>query len=106
MIEELENYSVTQTIEGDKIVIRPKHFLGADTFAKVAEIVRNNGGEYVSAGKASHFVVPIKKPAEPTRMSGGNVVNDVIMGLNSYAMELEKIAKTFRQMAKDLEDSS
>lgn len=42
------------------IVIRPRQFLGSDNFAKIASIVRGVGGEYVSAGKASHFRVPKK----------------------------------------------
>jgi hypothetical protein len=36
-------------------VVKPKQFLGADNFNKVAGIVRGAGGEYVSAGKESHF---------------------------------------------------
>ena len=42
------------------IVIKPRQFLGSDNFAKIASIVRGVGGEYVSAGKASHFRVPKK----------------------------------------------
>jgi hypothetical protein len=40
------------------IVVRPRRFLGSDNFAKIASIIRNLGGEYVSAGKKSHFEVP------------------------------------------------
>ncbi|KPV64699.1 MAG: hypothetical protein AOA66_0001 [Candidatus Bathyarchaeota archaeon BA2] len=43
---------------GDYIVIRPRRFLGSDNFAKIASIVRGVGGEYISAGKQSHFKVP------------------------------------------------
>jgi hypothetical protein len=39
-------------------VVKPRRFLGSDNFAKIASIVRNLGGEYVSAGKNSHFNVP------------------------------------------------
>jgi hypothetical protein len=42
----------------DYILIRPRQFLGPDNFSKIASIVRNAGGEYVSAGKASHFRIP------------------------------------------------
>jgi len=42
------------------IVIKPRQFLGSDNFSKIASIVRGVGGEYVSAGKASHFRVPKK----------------------------------------------
>jgi hypothetical protein len=40
------------------IVIKPRQFLGSDNFSKIASIVRGAGGEYISAGKASHFRVP------------------------------------------------
>jgi len=42
------------------LVIKPKGFLGAEVFAKVAEVVKSYNGEYVSAGKSSHFKVPIR----------------------------------------------
>jgi hypothetical protein len=45
----------------DYIVVKPRQFLGSDNFAKIASIVRGVGGEYISAGKASHFRVPRKK---------------------------------------------
>lgn len=45
--EEVEEY----------IRIKPRRFLGSDNFAKIASIVRGAGGEYVSAGKDSHFRV-------------------------------------------------
>lgn len=40
------------------IIIKPRQFLGSDNFSKIASIVRGAGGEYISAGKASHFRVP------------------------------------------------
>ncbi len=43
---------------GDYIVIRTRRFLGSENFAKIASVVRSLGGEYVSAGKDSHFKVP------------------------------------------------
>jgi hypothetical protein len=45
----------------DYIVVKPRQFLGSDNFAKIASIVRGVGGEYISAGKASHFRVPREK---------------------------------------------
>lgn len=39
----------------DYVVIRPKEFLGKQTFGKIARIIKDAGGEYVSAGKQSHF---------------------------------------------------
>ncbi len=46
---------------GDFIIIKPKSFLGSENFAKIASAVRGMGGEYISAGKDSHFRVPKKK---------------------------------------------
>ncbi len=45
----------------DYIIIKPKQFLGSENFAKIASAVRAMGGEYISAGKDSHFRVPKKK---------------------------------------------
>jgi hypothetical protein len=43
---------------GNLIIVKPRRFLGSDNFAKIASIVRDLGGEYVSAGRNSHFRVP------------------------------------------------
>ena len=40
------------------IKITPRQYLGSDNFAKIASIIRGAGGEYVSAGRDSHFRVP------------------------------------------------
>jgi len=40
----------------DYILIKPKGFLGSDVFKQVAKIVKDQlHGEYVSAGRDSHF---------------------------------------------------
>ena len=58
--EELENRLGFEEKE-DYIIIKPKQFLGSENFAKIASAVRGMGGEYISAGKDSHFRVPKKK---------------------------------------------
>ena len=45
----------------DYTTVKPKQFLGSDNFAKIASTIRGMGGEYISAGKDSHFRVPKKK---------------------------------------------
>lgn len=55
--EDLENLLNYEEKE-DYIIIKPRQFLGSENFAKIASIVRGMGGEYISAGKASHFRVP------------------------------------------------
>jgi hypothetical protein len=57
--EDLENLLSFE--EKDQyVVIKPRQFLGSENFSKIASIVRGVGGEYISAGKASHFRVPKK----------------------------------------------
>jgi hypothetical protein len=59
--EDLENLLDFEEKE-DYVIIRPRQFLGSENFAKIASAVRGMGGEYISAGKASHFRVPKKRP--------------------------------------------
>ncbi len=43
---------------GEYVVVKPRQYLGSDNFAKIASIIREAGGEYISAGKESHFRIP------------------------------------------------
>lgn len=46
------------------VMVKPASFLGPENFAKVAQIIRAIGGQYVSAGKNSHFEIskaPLRK---------------------------------------------
>jgi len=44
--------------KGDYIRIAPRQYLGSDNFAKIASIIRETGGQYVSDKKNSHFRIP------------------------------------------------
>jgi hypothetical protein len=44
--------------QGKWIKVSCKQFLGSDNFARVLAIVKDLRGEYVSAGKGSHFKIP------------------------------------------------
>lgn len=44
--------------KGSFIQITPRQFLGSENFAKIASAVRDAGGEYISAGRDSHFRIP------------------------------------------------
>lgn len=57
--EELETLLNFQE-KDDYIMVKPRQFLGSENFAKIASTVRGLGGEYISAGKDSHFRVPKK----------------------------------------------
>lgn len=58
--EDLENLLSFEEKE-DYLMIKPRQFLGSENFAKIASIIRGIGGDYVSAGKKSHFRVPRKR---------------------------------------------
>ncbi len=47
--------------KGEYIMVKPRQFLGSENFAKIASIARGMGGDYISAGKESHFRIPKKK---------------------------------------------
>ncbi len=41
------------------VLVKPRQYLGSDNFRRIAAIVRNQlNGEYVSAGRDSHFRIP------------------------------------------------
>ena len=42
---------------GSLVIVKPRRFLGSDNFAKIASVVRELGGDYVSAGRNSHFKI-------------------------------------------------
>ena len=52
----LEALDITE--DEENIVVMPKRYLGRDKFAPLAEIIRDLGGSYVSAGRESKFLIP------------------------------------------------
>jgi hypothetical protein len=52
-LEDMLNFEETPKY----IIIKPRQYLGSENFAKIASLVRSTGGEYISAGKESHFRV-------------------------------------------------
>lgn len=58
--EDLENMLNFED-KGDYIIVKPKQFLGSENFARIASTVRGMGGEYISAGRDSHFRIYKKK---------------------------------------------
>lgn len=55
--EDLEELLTFEELE-DHFMVKPRQFLGTDTFSEVARIVREAKGEYISSGKDSHFRIP------------------------------------------------
>jgi BRCT domain type II-containing protein len=58
--QDLDNLLIFED-KGEYVMIKPKQFLGSENFAKIASTVRGVGGEYISAGRDSHFRVYKKK---------------------------------------------
>jgi len=55
--QELEDL-MSFTEKDEYIMIKPRQYLGSENFAKIASIIRGAGGQYISAGKDSHFRIP------------------------------------------------
>lgn len=54
-----QDVSKLEIIEKDDCwIIKPRKYLGSNTFRRVSGAVREANGEYVSQGKDSHFRVP------------------------------------------------
>lgn len=51
---------LTFEAQPDATIVRPKRFLGPEVFSKVASIIKELGGSYISVGKNSHFKIPRK----------------------------------------------
>ena len=44
---------------GEHIIVKPRQYLGSDNFRRIASIIRDQlSGEYISAGRDSHFRIP------------------------------------------------
>lgn len=46
--------------KGSHIRVEPKHYPGNELSAKIAAVIKDLGGEDVSAGRSSHFRVPVR----------------------------------------------
>ena len=57
LVDYIEDLTIAVSIEG--ITVSPKAYLGRDKFASIAAIIRDLGGDYISAGKDSRFVIPL-----------------------------------------------
>ena len=48
-------------VSNQNLIVKPKGYLGSKLFSELADIARNKlGGEYISAGKDSHFKIPLE----------------------------------------------
>ncbi len=44
--------------KGSDLIVKPRQYLGNRDFARSATVIRDLGGDYVSAGKDSYFIIP------------------------------------------------
>jgi len=57
--KEFEHLVILDTEESAQFIkVKPRQFLGSQNFAKIAKKVKEYGGQYVSKGRESHFVIP------------------------------------------------
>jgi len=49
------------TDEEDHIKVKPRRYLTGGSFGRIAAVVRELGGDYISAGKDTHFRLPKKQ---------------------------------------------
>jgi len=54
--------------QGNYVIIKPQQFLGTENFSEIIRIVQGNKGEYVSAGKESHFRIPASTQEKPPQV--------------------------------------
>lgn len=89
---------------GDYIVVRPRRFLGGDNFAKIASIVRQVGGEYVSLGKKSHFKIKREiTTAQSLKRQAERLYQEVVL-LREESEKLEKERKRLMQGHREFEE--
>ena len=52
---------------GDHILVKARKYLGSDVFRQVMDVVKRFGGEYVSAGRDSHFRIRKERVGQNSR---------------------------------------
>lgn len=57
--EALPNVKLKFEVIEDYLTIKPESFLGTEVFANLQAKIRELGGDYVSAGKLSHFHISL-----------------------------------------------
>lgn len=75
------------------IVIKPRQFLGRDLFGKIARKIREMGGVYVSAGKQSHFEIPLPGAAPLAKDEMRHYISQAIATLKDIINKMEKLTK-------------
>lgn len=59
MPAEVEHFIEVKEVTKDNFILKSKHFLPAENFKQVTDWVKSQYGQYVSAGKDSHWTIPL-----------------------------------------------
>jgi hypothetical protein len=83
------------------VILKPKEYLGSENFAKVIAIVKKNGGEYVSAGKESHFRFQKAYDGSKQELAPLEELHRMVLDFKNLAdKDLEKIIKKIGELKK------
>ena len=77
--------------KGDYVIAKPKHYLAGEDFKAIATIVKEFGGDYISAGKESHFKIPKPKNAE------SQFVREAVDMLKRHTAEINELLQKFKE---------
>jgi len=83
------------TEEKERITIKPNKFLGYQNLGKIATIIRQQNGEYVSQGKNGFFTVP--KPTTQKRVDDAPSLVDRVNVAIDVLEEVKKVLEGERQ---------
>jgi len=76
------------------VILKPKEFLGSENFAKIIAIVKGFEGKYVSAGKESHFRIPLETEGSKPTLAPLEELHRMVMDFKNHTeKEFEKIIK-------------
>lgn len=79
---------------GDYVILRLKRCVELDVFAKIARIVKDHKGEWVSLGAKSHFKIP-KATTAPNRDSQ---ISDVFLHIERAEAELKQAKEKLKEV--------
>ena len=76
--------------KGDYVIAKPKHYLAGEDFKAIASVTEELGGDYISAGKESHFRIPKPENAE------SQLVREAMSLLKRHVAETNELLEKFK----------
>ena len=77
--------------KGNYVIAKPKRYLATE-FSAVADIVKELGGDYISAGKESHFRIPKPENAKV------QLVREAMSLLKRHVAETNELLEKFEDV--------